>query len=408
VKLGRLSNYIPFSVIKGMLAGIGLILIIKQIPHLVGYDKDPEGDFEFVQIDGHNTLSDLYYMFSALTPGSIIIGLISMLIIKLADTAYYKKIRYLSGVPGPLLAVAVGMLLSFVFDFIPQLWIDPEHLVNIPRVDSVDTISQNLSLPDFSLLHERKFWIVVVTLGVVASLESLLSLEATDKLDPNKRSSDSNRELIAQGTANMVCGMLGGLPVTAVIVRSSANINAGAKTKLSTYVHAVLIALSLIFFPGLLNRIPNSSLAAILIITGYRLSSFTIFKDLMRKGNKQFMPFIVTIVVMLFTDLLKGVGAGMVVALYFIIRDNVNSSFKVGKETIHGKIHYLVKLPQHLTFLNKGFLVRLFSEIEYGSMVFIDGSINNKVDDDAREVIKEFYENADRREIEIGLTNYTI
>lgn len=408
LRIGSLSNYIPYSVIKGMLAGIGLILIIKQIPHLVGYDKDPEGDFEFVQIDGHNTLTDLYYMFTAFTPGSIVIGVLSILLIKFADTKFYKSKSYISYLPGPLLAVLVGVLLNLIFNATGFLKIEPEHLVNIPSFDSVDSITAHMSFPDFMLIKEQKFWMVALTISVVASLESLLSIEATDKLDPKKGNSNGNRELIAQGSANVLCGLVGALPVTAVIVRSSANINAGAKTKLSTYVHAVLIAISVILFPKVLNMIPNSSLAAILILTGFKLSSPVIFNDLLKKGTKQFLPFIVTILVMVFTDLLIGVGAGIAVAVFFIIKDNISSSFKVSKEIFDGKPHYLVKLPQHLTFFNKGFLVKLFSGIEEGSMVFIDGSINNRVDEDVREVINEFCENAKNRNIEISINNYKL
>lgn len=407
-KIGSLSNYIPFSVIKGMLAGIGIILIIKQLPHLVGYDKDPEGDFEFVQIDGHNTLSDLYYMFTSISPGCLFIGLLSIAIIKFSQSKWYLSKYYLSFLPGPLVAVVIGVVLNLAFANSETWRVSSEHLVNMPLLNSVDDLRSNLFLPDFSMLDKTKFWMVALTVALVASLETLLSVEATDKLDPQKGITNGNKELIAQGSANLLCGLVGALPVTAVIVRSSANINAGAKSKFAIYMHSILLLLSVVFFPQILNLIPNACLAAILILTGFKLSSPVIFKDLYSKSMRQFAPFVVTIFIMLFTDLLIGVLAGIVVSVFFIIKDNINASFKVSKEVFNDRTHYLIKLPQHLTFFNKGYLTKLFSEINEGSIVFIDGSINNKTDDDVKEVIVDFYNNASQKGIQINLTNYKL
>jgi MFS superfamily sulfate permease-like transporter len=403
LKAGSIGNYIPSSVIKGMLAGIGIILIIKQLPHLVGYDKDAEGDFNFEQADGHNTISELFYMLSYITPGAIIIGLVSILLLLISEMNFYKKNKVLSFIPGPLIVVVFGILLNISFEPYAELKIATEHLVNLPIIKDWTDFKHNLLQPDFSLFYNNKFWIVVITVALVASLESLLSVEATDKLDPLKRDSDSNRELLAQGFGNIACGLTGALPVTAVIVRSSANINAGATSKLSAFVHAILLVSSVLLIPHVLAYIPNASLAAILIMTGYKLTKLSLFKHLFKKGWDQFLPFVVTIVVMLLTDLLKGVGAGLVLAVVFIIRSNIKSSFDTAEDVINGKRHYIIKLPQHITFFNKGYLITYFKNIEAESKVIIDGSINKTIDKDAREVMEDFFESSQNREIDVEL-----
>lgn len=353
LKAGNVSNFVPNSVIKGMLAGIGIILIIKQVPHLVGYDLDPEGDFEFIQEDGHNTFSDLFYMLNNITPGAVIVGAISILILILAERKWYKHHRLFSNIPGPLLVVVIGIFLNVFFQSYTFLYIEPEHLVKLPMIKSAREFHENLIFPDFSAVYTQQFWWIVITLSLVASLESLLSVEATDKLDPEKRESNSNKELIAQGFGNLIAGMIGALPVTAVIVRSSANINAGAKSKNSAIIHAILLFLSVLLIPQVLILIPNASLASILIMTGYKLTKLSLFKDLFKKGLDQFLPFVITILVMLTTDLLKGVGAGIVIAVIFIIRSNIKQSFDVAEQTIDGRMNYIIKLPQHITFFNK-------------------------------------------------------
>ncbi len=407
LKAGSVGHYIPVAVIKGMLAGIGIILIMKQIPHLVGYDRDPEGDFEFSQSDGHNTISDLYYMFNYVTPGAIVIGFVSLTILLIAELKFYKNNKVLSSIPGPLLVVVIGALLN-LFLINTTLALAPDHMVSLPIISSIQDLQNNLFTPDFSQIGESSFWIIAFTLAAVASLESLLSLEASDKLDPKKRVSNPNRELLAQGIGNMVSGLIGALPVTAVIVRSSANINAGATNKMSAVIHALLLLLTVLLIPGLLMLIPNAALAAILILTGYKLTKLYIFKEYFKKGMDQFLPFIVTILVMLLTDLLKGVGAGLVLSIYFIIRNNVRHSFDVIEDAIEGKKTYLLKLPQHLTFFNKGFVIRYLNEIEDGSEVMIDGSINKSTDNDVTELLEDFVANAPERNINIKLIKYTI
>ena len=406
LKAGSVGNYIPNAVIKGMLAGIGIILIIKQIPHLFGYDKDPEGDEEFIQMDGENSFTELVHMINYVTPGALIIGIISFLLLFVGERPFYKRHKILSNIPGPLLVVVLGIVLNILFKAYPFLSIDPQHLVNLPSIRSLADLQSNLFFPDFSHAATTGFWMVVFTLGIVASLETLLGIEAIDKLDPEKNESNTNKELLAQGIGNIACGFLGALPVTSVIVRSSANINAGAKSKLSTIIHAMLLLISVILLPTVLTLIPNACLAAILIMTGFKLTKLAIFKEQWKYGLEQFIPFIVTIVVMLITDLLKGVCAGLVVAVIYIIRDNIKSSFDVSSEMVQGKLYYLIKLPQHVTFFNKGYLINCFSGIQPNSKVIIDGSINKKINRDSKDVISDFVNSSKKRKVEIELIKY--
>jgi MFS superfamily sulfate permease-like transporter len=406
LKAGSIGNYIPNAVIKGMLAGIGIILIIKQIPHLFGYDKDPEGDEDFIQMDGQNSFTELINMVNYITPGAVVIGVVSFIVLIIADKPFYKKDKILSNVPGPLLVVIFGVLLTIAFKGYPFMMIDPQHLVNLPSINTFDDLRANLTFPDFSFANKPNFWFIVATLAVVASLETLLGIEAIDKLDPEKHESNTNKELLAQGIGNITTGLLGGLPLTSVIVRSSANINAGAKSKVSVILHAVLLLLAVFLLPNLLSLIPNACLAAILIMTGFKLTKLAIFKEQWKFGLEQFLPFVVTIAVMLLTDLLKGVCAGIVVAVIFIIRANIKSSFDSSSEVIQGQLYYLIKLPQHVTFFNKGYLIKFFAGIKSDSKVIIDGSINKTVNRDSKDVITDFIGSAKKKKIEVELVKY--
>ncbi len=409
LKAGGIGNYIPNSVIKGMLAGIGIILIIKQIPHMVGYDSDPEGDLYFDQADGHNTLSDLYYMLNYITPGAVVVGIVSFLLILFSESTFYKKNKILSFIPGPLLVVLSGIVLNICFKGNNLFQISSEHLVSLPKIASFSDLQNTLIRPDFSKWNQQAFWILVVTLATVASIETLLSIEAIEKLDPEKVPVNSNRELLAQGVGNIVSGFLGGLPVTSVIVRSSANLNAGAKTKFSVLLHAALLLLFVLVFPGFLSQIPNASLAVILIMTGYKLAKVSLFHKQFKAGWEQFLPFVITIAVMLLTDLLKGVGAGIVVSLFYIIRFNIRSSFVVREDIIDGQRNYLIMLPQHATFFNKGFITDyLNNKVTPGSRVVIDGSINKATDSDVREVFQDFIQSSEQKNIEIQLIKFNI
>ncbi len=406
LKAGSIGNYIPNAVIKGMLAGIGIILIIKQIPHLFGYDKDPEGDEQFIQLDGENSFTELVHMINFITPGAIVIGIVSIIILIIAEKPFYKKDKILSNLPGPLLAVVFGILLTIAFKGYPFLTIDPMHLVNLPIISSISDLQTNLFFPDFSFITNSKFWMIVFTLAIVASLETLLGIEAVDKLDPDKNESNTNKELLAQGIGNIACGFIGGLPVTSVIVRSSANINSGAKSKLSAIIHASLLLVSVLLLPNLLALIPNACLAAILIMTGFKLTKLAIFKEQWKFGIEQFLPFVITIIVMLVTDLLKGVCAGLIIAIIYIIRDNIKSSFDSTSEIMNGQLYYLIKLPQQVTFFNKGYLINFFREIKPNSKVIIDGTINKKMNRDSKDVISNFIESANKRKVEIELIKY--
>ncbi len=407
LKAGSIGNYIPNAVIKGMLAGIGIILIIKQVPHLFGYDKDPEGDEQFIQIDGENSFTELINMINYITPGAVIIGITSFVVLIVADKSFYKKNKVLANIPGPLLVVILGIVFTLLFGAHPFLRIDPQHLVNLPVINTVSDLKTNLLFPDFSFVTGIPFWTIVITLGIVASLETLLGIEATDKLDPGKHESDTNKELLAQGIGNIVCGFLGGLPVTSVIVRGSANISAGAKSKLSSIIQATLLLVSVFLLPNILTLIPNACLAAILIITGFKLTKPEIFKEQWKFGHEQFLPFIITISIMLITDLLKGVCAGVVVAVIYIIRDNIRSSFDTGSELIQGELYYLIKLPQHVTFFNKGYLIKFFKTIKPNSKVIIDGSINKKINRDSKDVIANFIISSKNRNVKVELIKYT-
>jgi MFS superfamily sulfate permease-like transporter len=406
LKAGSIGNYIPNAVIKGMLAGIGIILIIKQIPHLFGYDNDPEGDEQFIQMDGENSFTELVHMINFITPGAIIIGLVSFAVLIIAEKPFYKKDKFLSNLPGPLLAVVFGILLTVAFKSNSFLAIDSIHLVNLPTISSFTDLQANLFFPDFSFANTGQFWMIVFTLAVVASLETLLGIEAIDKLDPDKNESNTNKELLAQGIGNIACGFVGALPVTSVIVRSSANINSGAKSKLSAIIHATLLLVSVLLLPNLLALIPNACLAAILIMTGFKLTKLAIFKEQWKFGYEQFIPFVITIGVMLVTDLLKGVCAGVIISIIYIIRDNIKSSFEASNDIMDGKLYYLIKLPQHVTFFNKGYLINFFGTIEPESKVIIDASINKKINRDSKDVIDDFINAAKKRNIEIELIKY--
>jgi MFS superfamily sulfate permease-like transporter len=406
LKAGSIGNYIPNAVIKGMLAGIGIILIIKQIPHLFGYDKDPEGDEEFIQLDGENSFTELIHMVNYITIGAVIIGVVSFLILIIADRPFYKKDKILSNIPGPLLVVVFGVLLTIAFRGYPLLNIDSQHLVNLPSISSLSDLKSNLLFPDFSFATQSHFWTIVATLAIVASLETLLGIEAIDKLDHEKNVSNTNKELVAQGIGNMICGAFGGLPVTSVIVRSSANINAGAKSKLSTIIHALLLLVSVLLLPNVLALIPNACLAAILIMTGFKLTKVSIFKEQWKFGYEQFIPFIVTVIVMLVTDLLKGVCAGVVVSIVFIIRDNIKFSFESSNEMINDKKYYLLKLPQQVTYFNKGYLINFFKTVNENSKVIIDGSINKSINRDSNDVIKDFIATSKKKNIDVELFKF--
>jgi MFS superfamily sulfate permease-like transporter len=400
LRAGSIGNYFPSAVIKGMLAAIGLILILKQIPHAFGYDKDYEGDESFFQTDGENTFSELLAAFNYLNPGAIIISIVSLVILIAWEKSWVKKRKFLGVIPAPLLVVLIGLLLNELFKgTVNAFTIQKDHLVSLPVSDGLAGFIGQFTFPDFKSMLNSETIIVAVTIAIIASLESLLSLEAVDKLDPYKRNSDLNKELKAQGIGNLVSGLIGGLPVTAVIVRSSANVNAGAKTKTSAIMHGFLLLITVMMIPQLLNKIPLASLAAILITVGFKLVKPSLVLSMYRKGKDQFIPFMVTIIAILFTDLLIGIGIGIAVGLLFVLKTNFHKAlFSVNEER-----NYLIRLNKDVSFLNKAVLRKTFRDIPDGSFVIIDGSRSAFIDQDILETINDFRESASNRRIEIEL-----
>lgn len=391
IKAGIIGDYIPSSVIKGMLAAIGLILILKQLPHLVGFDADFEGDEGFFQPDGSNTFSELLKAFNRITPGALLIGAVSMAILILFEQKFLKENKIFKLIPPALIVVlaGVGLNIWLVSSGSPVALLS-EHLVKIPVASSFTGFMDFFTLPDPQYLSNFQVWLSAATIAIVASLESLLSIEAADKIDPLKRVTPPNQELKAQGIGNIVSGMLGGLPVTAVIVRSSANVNAGAKSKLSAILHGVLLLACVYFIPGLLNLIPLAALAAVLIFVGYKLVKPALFIEHYKKGLDQFIPFVVTIVAILFTDLLIGILIGMVVGMFFVVRSTVTTSVSI----INMDEKYMVRLRKDVSFLNKPYLKEKLEEIPDGSQLLVDVSKADFIDQDVIEVIDDFIKHA--------------
>lgn len=400
LKAGVLGDYIPSSVIKGMLAAIGLILILKQIPHFVGFEGDFEGDETFVQKNGRNTFSDLLYSLGHMMPAALCIAGLSLLIQLFWDKVLLKKWNFFKLVPAPLVVVLAGIGINSALQALyPELALGKTHLVNIPAAASVTEFASFFTQPDFSHISNYQVWTTALTLAIVASLETLLNIEASDNLDPYKRVSPTNRELKAQGAGNIVSGLLGGLPLTSVIVRTSAGINAGARTKKSSILHGVFLLLCVFFIPFLLNKIPYASLAAILIYTGYKLAKVSIFKEFFRKGWNQFLPFVITIGAILLTDLLIGIITGCCVAIFFLLRSNFRSAVLV----VSDDNRYLFRLRKDVSFLNKPIMKSKLEQVPADSYVIIDASRADFIDKDVVEVIEDFMKHASLKNIRVEL-----
>lgn len=402
-KAGIIGYYFPSSVIKGMLSGIGIIIILKQIPHAFGYDKDYEGSLAFTQPDGHNTLSELFYMFEAVNMGAIIITAISMLILILWEQKFMKKIKLFQIVQGPLIVVALGIILNLIFQNMPSLALSADQVVKIPVPESIGGFFGQFTFPDFSSISNPAVWVTGITIAIVASLETLLCLEATDKLDPFKRVTPANRELKAQGVANLVAGFIGGLPITQVIVRSSTNIQSGGRTKMSAIFHGVILLGSAMTIPFLLNMIPLASLAAILFLVGYKLAKPALFKQMYKLGRTHFVPFMVTILGIVFTDLLRGIGMGLVVAIFYVLYNNYKKPFLFQKDTHLKDGSIRLALAEDVTFINKASIQRTLSQIPDGAKVIIDASKSINIDVDVIEIIDEFEVNAKHRDIDLTI-----
>jgi MFS superfamily sulfate permease-like transporter len=405
LKAGIIGYYFPSSVIKGMLTGIGIIIILKQIPHFFGYDADPEGDFAFFQVDGGNTFSAIIDTMDNISPGATLIATISMAILLLWDMVLGKKAKIFQLVQGPLVVVAAGIAFYLVTRDSETFAISAEHLVSVPTPDSLSSFFGQFITPNFGAITNPQVWLTAFTIALVASLETLLCVEATDKLDTEKRVTPTNRELLAQGTGNILSGMIGGLPITQVIVRSSANVQSGGRTKMSAILHGVFLLIFVMLVPGLLNMIPLSVLAAILFTVGYKLAKPVLFKTMYGLGWKQFVPFTVTVVGIIFTDLLVGIGMGMTVGVVIILIKSYQNSFFLHKEEGGSSGRVKMTLAEEVTFFNKGAILKELDNLPHGTYLELDMSNNRYLDHDIIEILDDFSHKAKLREITINVVS---
>ncbi len=402
VRAGVLGNYVPNAVIKGMLAAIGVVIILKQIPHALGRDADFEGDFDFFQTMGgeSNTFLDILNAVSSASPAAVAISAVSLVILLGWERPVVQRQRLLKLVPAPLLVVFAGVLLNELFRAAGtglHLTAEDGHLVSIPVAGSVAGFFGQFTVPDWSAWTNRQVYATAATLAVVGSVETLLSLEASDKLDPLRRISDPNRELRAQGVGNLVSGLLGGLPVTAVIVRSSANVYAGARTRLSAVAHGALLLLCVMAIPALLNRIPLAALAAILLVIGYKLTKVALYRAMYAAGMDQFLPFIITVLAVVFTDLLTGIGIGLVVGFFFVIRANHHAAITL----VNQDQYHLLRFNKDASFVNKNEFKEALTRIPDGATLIVDGTRATYIDPDIYDVLADFERNAAYRGITV-------
>ncbi|WAK00393.1 SulP family inorganic anion transporter [Methylobacter sp. YRD-M1] len=392
-RAGFIAYFFPSSVIKGMLTGIGLLIILKQIPHALGYDKDAEGDLSYFQTDGETTLSAIARAFDFMTPGAVLIAVLSIAILILWDTVLVHKHRLFQLIQGPIVVVILGITMNYLYQSgLLNFSLAADQTVNIPVPADLADFFNQFTFPDFSAITHVEVWKTAAVLAIVASLETLLCVEATDKLDPYKRVTPTNRELKAQGLGNIVSGLLGGLPVTQVIVRSSANISFGGKTKLSAILHGVFLLISAITIAGLLNRIPLASLAAILIMVGYKLAKPGLFRQMYQLGGEQFIPFAATIAGILATDLLKGITVGMIFSIFYTLRHSYRNAYSmkdvITREDGH-EVHHLV-LAEEVSFFNKASILKALDAIPANSKVIIDCARSKSIAYDVVELIQDF------------------
>jgi len=389
VKAGSISNFFPTNVIEGMLAGIGIIIIMKQLPHAFGYDSDFEGDLSFLQADGTNTFSSLLGIFDHIQVGSIVVTSISLIILISWDKLpFLKKLKL---VPGALVAVVLGVVLNEVFIASgSSLTIAKEHLVSLPVPTSLEEFKSIIITPNFAGILNPQVWVVGVTIAIVASIETLLSIEAADRMDVQRRYTHTNMELKAQGIGNVISSLLGGLPLTSVIVRSSANANSGAKSKMSAIIHGVLLLISVLAIPFILNKIPLATLAAILLMVGYKLAKPATFKNFWKKGKYQFVPFIATLLAVVFLDLLKGVALGIIISIIFVLKGNLKRAYIFKKEEYEDGDVINIDLAQEVSFLNKAAIKYTLNEIPENSKVIISATDTVYIAHDVLDLISQF------------------
>jgi SulP family sulfate permease len=403
-KAGFIAYFFPSSVIKGMLAGIGLIIIIKQIPHAVGYDATFEGDETLPSVIHDNILEIIMSVYEKLTPGALLIAVISMAILILWDVYLTKKSKVFQILQGPIVVVGLGILFFNLFksNTLPFV-LDADQVVSLPVTQNLSQFFQNFYFPDFSILSNPDVYKIGIVMAIIASVETLLCVEATDKLDPYKRVTPTNRELKAQGLGNLISGFIGGLPITQVVVRSSANITFGAKSKLSAILHGFFLLISVITIAQYLNMIPLASLAAILIMVGYKLAKVELFVKSFKQGFEQFLPFIVTVISILLSDLLTGIMIGVVVSLAFTLYHSYKNSHFMDENLadVKGRKVHHITLAEQVTFFNKASIINLLEKLPEQSKVVIDASGSTFVDHDILEVIADFKLHAGFKKIEV-------
>ena len=408
-KTGFIAYFFPTSVIKGMLTGIGLLIILKQIPHALGWDKVTEGDDAFIQADGENTLSEIFKAFNFVTPGAVLIAVISIFLLILWDQVLIKKHRVFQLLQGPIVVVILGIAMNYLFQAgVLNFTLAADQVVRLPVANNLTEFLNRFTFPDFSAITNFKVWEVAIVIAIVASLETLLCVEATDKMDPYKRVTPTNRELKAQGLGNVISGLIGGLPITQVIVRSSANISFGGKTKVSAILHGVFLLISAITIAGLLNMIPLASLAAILIMVGYKLAKPALFKQMYKLGWEQFVPFTATVAAILATDLLKGIIIGILFGIFYTLRHSYRNSHHmkdiVTTEDGH-EVHHLV-LAEEVSFFNKASVIQALETIPANSKVIIDCTKSKSIAHDVVEIIQNYRSHAKLKNISVETINF--
>lgn len=403
-KAGVIAYYFPSAVINGLLSGIGIILFLKQIPHAMGYDRDYEGDTTFFQADSYSSFSELTHMLAFSSPTAIMIALISLAILILWEQPFMKRYRFFQLFQGVLIAILAGAFINQgLQNFYPQLALSGNHLVMIPVSQNPGDLLSQLHYPDFSQFGNPAIYLTALTLAVVASLKTLLSVEAVDKMDPCKRVTSANRELIVQGIGNACSGLLGGLPLAQVIVRSSINIQSGAKTKTSGIICGLLLLFAVVLAPTLLNKIPLASLASVLLVVGYKLIRPEIFKIMYQAGMYHFIPFCVTILGMVFIDLLTGLVIGLGIASFSILLENYKSAFYFNESHVGNKT--VLRLSEHVSFLNKANILQTFEQLPDYSEVIIDATRSKYIDYDVFEIIENFKIEAQRKHIKLTIEN---
>jgi len=399
LRAGTIAYYVPSSVVKGMLAGIGITLILKQVPHAVGYDADAEGDLSFIEASGQTTLSTLGEALQQVQPAAVVAALVGIAVMLWWPRSSFNRVRLF---PAPLLAVSLGVAVNETLRWYqPALAVRGTHLVSLPDI-GFGAVAPHLIVPDWSALSSTIGWEFAAIIALMASVQSLLGLEATRRLDPSRREAPVHRELMAQGIGNIVSGLLGGLPIAGVMIRTSANVDAGARSRLSVLVHAALILAAALTLSSLLNLIPLAAIASVLLVTGFRLASPSLWRHTWRLGARHFVPFVVTALAIVFTDVLRGSGVGVVVGIVFIVVEHLRSPV-FSRVSPPGAVLTRYALPEQVTFLSKASISRLLNSIEPGSRVEIDGRRTARFDYDALEVLHSFRDTARLRGIDYRL-----